>query len=238
MQESTQHTQPCNDGNACTEDSCTADGCQFTPLVGDCDDDDATQHPGATELCNEEDDNCIGGIDEGYIEDGDAYFDEVLCPHGQDCDDTNPAIYNGAPETCEDTIDSDCDNSLVDEFPNADGDEWPDCIDDDADGDGDLARVALREATEETGIAGLRISEPPVDLDIHLVDPPKEDPHEHHDVRYLVVSPPEAMVTGNHESLELRWVAPSELSSMGVDEGVVRLADRALARLAAVEVGS
>ena len=27
-----------------------------------------------------------------------------------------------------------------------------------ADGDGDLARVALREATEETGIAGLRIS--------------------------------------------------------------------------------
>ncbi|HIG18471.1 MAG TPA: hypothetical protein EYQ31_14980 [Candidatus Handelsmanbacteria bacterium] len=28
----------------------------------------------------------------------------------------------------------------------------------------DLARVALREATEETGIAGLQISEPPVDL--------------------------------------------------------------------------
>ena len=107
-----------------------------------------------------------------------------------------------------------------------------------ADGDGDLARVALREATEETGIAGLRISEPPVDLDIHLVDPPTEDPHEHHDVRYLVVSPPEATATGNHESLELRWVAPSELSSMGVDEGVVRLADRALARLAALDVGS
>jgi hypothetical protein len=71
-----------------------------------------------------------------------------------------------------------------------------------------------------------------------LVDPPTEDPHEHHDVRYLVVSPPAATAVGNHESLELRWVAPSELSSMGVDEGVVRLADRALARLAALDVGS
>ncbi|MCH2412392.1 MAG: NUDIX domain-containing protein, partial [Acidimicrobiales bacterium] len=37
-----------------------------------------------------------------------------------------------------------------------------------ADGDGDLARGALREAGEETGIAGLRVLEPPVDLDVHV----------------------------------------------------------------------
>ena len=104
-----------------------------------------------------------------------------------------------------------------------------------ADGDGDLARVALREATEETGIAGLQISEPPVDLDIHLVKPPAEDPHEHHDVRYLVVAPPGAEAVGNHESREIRWVDAGELPGMGVDPGLVRLAERALIRLAALE---
>ena len=104
-----------------------------------------------------------------------------------------------------------------------------------ADGDGDLARVALREATEETGIAGLQISEPPVDLDIHLVEPPAEDPHEHHDVRYLVVAPPGAEAVGNHESREIRWVDAGELPGMGVDPGLVRLAERALIRLAALE---
>jgi len=104
-----------------------------------------------------------------------------------------------------------------------------------ADGDGDLARVALREATEETGIAGLQISEPPVDLDVHLVEPPAEDPHEHHDVRYLVVAPPGAEAVGNHESREIRWVDAGELPGMGVDPGLVRLAERALIRLAALE---
>lgn len=107
-----------------------------------------------------------------------------------------------------------------------------------ADGDGDLARVALREATEETGIVGLRISEPPVDLDIHLVKPPAEDPHEHHDVRYLVVAPPGAETVGNHESRELRWVDSVELAGMDVDPGLVRLVERALARLALLESDS
>ena len=100
-----------------------------------------------------------------------------------------------------------------------------------ADGDGDLARVALREATEETGIAGLRVVGSAVDLDIHVVDPPAEDAHEHHDVRFLVVAPPGAVAVGNHESEALRWVARSELEALGVDDGLLRLADRALARL-------
>ncbi|MDG2426806.1 MAG: NUDIX hydrolase [Acidimicrobiales bacterium] len=100
-----------------------------------------------------------------------------------------------------------------------------------ADGDADLTRVALREATEETGIDGLRIVEPPIDLDVHVVDPPAEDLHEHHDVRYLVVAPPGSVPFGNHESEELRWVDKTSLSSLGVDIGLIRLAERALTRL-------
>jgi len=103
-----------------------------------------------------------------------------------------------------------------------------------ADGDGDLARVALREAVEETGIDGLRVVEPAVDLDVHIVDPPAEDPHEHHDVRFLVVAPPGAVPVGNHESEALRWVDAADLLSLGADRGLVRLAERALARLDAL----
>ena len=41
-----------------------------------------------------------------------------------------------------------------------------------ADGDMNLANVAWREATEETGIDGLRVVTPAIDVDIHRVDPP------------------------------------------------------------------
>jgi 8-oxo-dGTP pyrophosphatase MutT (NUDIX family) len=37
----------------------------------------------------------------------------------------------------------------------------------------------LREAVEETGIDGLRVVEPAVDLDVHMVEPPADgDTHQ------------------------------------------------------------
>ena len=58
-----------------------------------------------------------------------------------------------------------------------------------ADGERDLAAVALREAEEETGIAGLEVVTPAVDLDVHLFHAASggEPDHLHLDVRYLVV---------------------------------------------------
>ncbi len=100
-----------------------------------------------------------------------------------------------------------------------------------ADGDGDLARVALREATEETGIDGLRVAEPAIDLDIHVVDPPGEDSHQHHDVRFLVIAPAGAVAVGNSESEALRWITIEELDEVGADQGMHRLARRGLALL-------
>ncbi|HEX7096518.1 MAG TPA: NUDIX hydrolase [Acidimicrobiales bacterium] len=103
-----------------------------------------------------------------------------------------------------------------------------------ADGDANLAAVALREATEETGIDGLRVVVPAVDLDVHLVDPPGEAPHHHYDVRFLVLAPPGATAVGNHESTALRWVAAGDLDELGCDPGMHRLATaglRALDRL-------
>jgi len=104
------------------------------------------------------------------------------------------------------------------------------------DGDGDLAASARREASEETGIEGLRVLEPAVDLDIHEVRPPAEPPHLHLDVRFVVLAPAGATVVGNHESQELRWVTPDELVALGADAGLLRLSARGLAR--ARQVGS
>ncbi len=92
-----------------------------------------------------------------------------------------------------------------------------------ADGNANLASVALREATEETGIEGLGVWPEAIDLDVHAVDPPAEDAHLHHDVRFLVVAPAAAVATINHESHDHRWVGIAELDELGVDDGTRRL---------------
>ncbi len=98
-----------------------------------------------------------------------------------------------------------------------------------ADGDANLAAVALREATEETGILGLSVWSAAIDLDIHEVRPPKEDPHFHHDVRFVVLAPEGAEIDANHESEAQKWVEPGELAGLGADPGLQRLATKGLA---------
>lgn len=97
------------------------------------------------------------------------------------------------------------------------------------DGDANLAAVALREATEETGLLGLQVHPVAIDVDVHEVNPPKDGPHLHLDVRYLVVAPPGAVLAGNHESTAIRWVSPTEFAEFDVDAGLVRMVNHALA---------
>ena len=98
-----------------------------------------------------------------------------------------------------------------------------------ADGNANLLAVALSEATEETGIDGLRIWPRAIDLDIHEVAPPKEDAHLHYDVRFLVLAPRSPVLNANHESTAQRWVSPDDLASLGVDKGLQRLTQTGLA---------
>lgn len=100
-----------------------------------------------------------------------------------------------------------------------------------ADGNANLAGVALREAEEETGIGDLQVVLPAIDVDIHEVRPPGEVPHLHLDVRYLVLAPPAATLVKNHESRELRWVDTEELAELASDASTRRLARCAFAAL-------
>ncbi|MBK7864130.1 MAG: putative metal-binding motif-containing protein [Archangiaceae bacterium] len=90
----------------------------------DCNDGSAAVKPGATETCNQVDDNCAGGIDEGlprqsYWADGDgdgfgAGSAVMACgafggrvPNNTDCNDANPAVRPTAIELCN-GIDDNC----------------------------------------------------------------------------------------------------------------------------------
>lgn len=70
--------------------------------------------PGAPEVCDGLDNNCVDGIDEGFDLDNDGY---TVCAHptqpAPDCNDTAPTVYPGPPEFC-DGGDNDCDG-LIDE---------------------------------------------------------------------------------------------------------------------------
>lgn len=66
------------------------------------------------EVCNGEDDNCDGRIDEGYDKDGDGY---TTC--GGDCDDRDPSVHPDAVERC-DGKDNNC-NGLADDGFNIGG---------------------------------------------------------------------------------------------------------------------
>jgi 8-oxo-dGTP pyrophosphatase MutT (NUDIX family) len=97
-------------------------------------------------------------------------------------------------------------------------------------GDATLAGAALREATEESGIAGLRLDPAPIDLDVHPVTCSGGRAH-HHDVRFVALCPPGAVEQVSAESQALGWFAPDALPEPLAD-GTERLLAPALARLA------
>jgi 8-oxo-dGTP pyrophosphatase MutT (NUDIX family) len=100
-----------------------------------------------------------------------------------------------------------------------------------ADGEGDLGRVALREATEETGLEGLRLVRPAIDLDIHEIPARSDEPaHLHLDVRYLVLAPILDHRI-NAESTAARWLDPGAVGAETHTRDLDRLVAAGLRRL-------
>jgi gliding motility-associated-like protein len=113
--------------NALTALACTAP-VGFVTDNTDCDDANNTIFPGATETCNNADDDCDTVIDEGvqssYFQDadGDGFGNNAVTvlactvPAGfvtdnTDCEDSDNTVFPGAPEVC-DNLDNDCDLAI------------------------------------------------------------------------------------------------------------------------------
>lgn len=137
--DSAQHDEDCNPNTVGTTDddhdsfvssACCNGTTMGAPRCGpDCDDSNASVHPGQAEVCNHIDDNCDGVIDEGltqtfYIDaDSDLFGSAtgtpiVACvaPSGfvtdhADCDDTTASTHPGAPDVCNGR-DDDCDGMI------------------------------------------------------------------------------------------------------------------------------
>ncbi|MFD4989654.1 NUDIX hydrolase [Streptomyces sp. NPDC058374] len=96
--------------------------------------------------------------------------------------------------------------------------------------DTSMARAALREAAEESGIEGLELLPGgPVRLDRHPIPAPC---NWHLDVQYAALAPPGAAAVISDESLDLRWFAYDEVAEVA-DASVVRLLAAARQRLTA-----
>ena len=77
-----------------------------------------------------------------------------------------------------------------------------------ADGDPALAAVALREAREESGLAGVRLLRPELyDFDRHRIPEHKGVPaHWHYDFRFVLEADADEPLVISDESNDLRWV--------------------------------
>jgi 8-oxo-dGTP pyrophosphatase MutT (NUDIX family) len=95
-----------------------------------------------------------------------------------------------------------------------------------ADGEYDLAAVALREASEESGLASLALADPGIfDIDIHVIPERGEEPeHSHFDVRFVVTADSAIPPVISHESLGAAWVPLHGLKAITSDESVLRMA--------------
>jgi 8-oxo-dGTP pyrophosphatase MutT (NUDIX family) len=102
-----------------------------------------------------------------------------------------------------------------------------------ADGDFDIARVALREAGEESGLPGLVVEPDLFDLDRHLIPARRDEPaHWHYDIRLVVhaVTGGEDFVV-SEESHALAWRRVRGLvDDAAADESVRRMARKWLQR--------
>ncbi len=138
---------PDGDGDGYGDPDSTTTSCHqpsgYVDNASDCDDSNASVHPGVDDDCSDGVDNdCDAYVDEGstwYADtDGDGYGDpgvtETSCdqPSGyvldsSDCDDLDASVHPGDGDDCYDDVDNDCDGE-IDEgttwYLDGDGDGW------------------------------------------------------------------------------------------------------------------
>jgi 8-oxo-dGTP pyrophosphatase MutT (NUDIX family) len=96
------------------------------------------------------------------------------------------------------------------------------CEDDDA----DIVAAALREATEESGIVGLRMDPELVAVHVHPLTCSLGVPTRHLDLQFMAHAPAGAQIAISDESDDLRWW-PADALPPGTDHALAHLVAQA-----------
>lgn len=92
------------------------------------------------------------------------------------------------------------------------------------DGEKDTLSVAIKEVFEETGLLIENQKQRIFDLDIHTIPENKGvSPHEHFDVRYLLLADSSIPLIQNHETNQLKWVDMVEMEKYTTEESLIRM---------------
>lgn len=93
-----------------------------------------------------------------------------------------------------------------------------------ADGDPDVQAVALREATEETGLTVMFAEEAIFDVDVHRIPANARDAaHEHYDVRFWFTADPAVPLMVNSEAKALAWVPLEAVARYNPEPSLARM---------------
>ena len=100
-----------------------------------------------------------------------------------------------------------------------------------ADGDPDVAAVALREAQEETGLTSLKLVQPAIfDVDIHPIPARGDIPeHMHYDIRFLLEADPDEPFGISDEIKNIRWISLEMLDNYTDSESIFRMKRKSIA---------
>ena len=96
------------------------------------------------------------------------------------------------------------------------------CEDDDT----DIVAAALREATEESGVDGLRIERNLAAIHVHALTCSLGVPTRHLDLQFVAHAPAGAQIACSDESVDLRWW-PTDGLPAGSDDALTYLVGRA-----------
>lgn len=96
-----------------------------------------------------------------------------------------------------------------------------------ADGESDVAAVAMREAEEESGLSGLRLVSLEIfDIDIHSIPARGDEPeHFHYDCRFLLQAS-DSDYTVSEESHDLEWIPLGEMERFTQEESILRMVEK------------
>jgi 8-oxo-dGTP pyrophosphatase MutT (NUDIX family) len=97
--------------------------------------------------------------------------------------------------------------------------------------DGDIVAAALREATEESGVDGLRIAPELAAVHVHPVTCSLGVPTRHLDLQFVAHAPAGAQIAISEESDDLRWW-PADALPDGTDHALAHLVARATRQVA------